>query len=340
MRADPIDTIAESLGATESMRGWLEELAVLQPAEELTLPSDRAAQAQLIRLGVATLDRSEMLAARPTPAGSPHLWWLLERAHRQLLDAMGRIEPMLSWPDLSPALGPAGFYLHPWTLLSALSSVRAFHRRRGVSDEVSWATLADLGRHMALCRMRLGRGGLAEGSWLTVHFRGVLYQLGRLQFERTRMPLERLRDVLPGATKQLPALSVHIPASGPMSPQLCDDSFARAPEFFARHFPEDDYPYAICTSWLLDAQLAEYLPEDSNIMRFQRRFQLAPQDERHPASHDDLEVLDFVFRRGRSPLGVAELDRLPQDTTLRRAIVAHLRAGRHWYFRLGWCALR
>nr|WP_218008239.1 hypothetical protein [Herbidospora sakaeratensis] len=31
-----------------------------------------------------------------------------------------------------------------------------------------------------------------------------------------------------------------------------------------------------CGSWPLDPQLAEYLPESSNIARFQRMFQLEP----------------------------------------------------------------
>jgi hypothetical protein len=339
MGADPIEVVVESLGVPEGTI-WLGELAALEPAEELSLPSDREAQAQLIRLGVEAVDRAEMLAARPTPAGTPGLWWLLERTHRQLLDGTGRADPALVWPELAPTLGQAGYYLYPWTLLSALGPVRDFHRGRGVPDGVSWASLADLGRHMARCRVLLGRGGLAGPGWLSLHYRGDLYQLGRLQFQRIRVPLDQVRTVFADATQELPALDVHIPATGPMGPQLCDDSFAWAAEFFARHFPEDDYRYAVCTSWLLDSQLAEYLPEDSNIMRFQRRFQPVPRDDPQSQTPDDQTVLELVFRRRRSPVSVDELDRLPQDTTLQRAIVGHLRAGRHWHFRTGWCALR
>jgi hypothetical protein len=75
--------------------------------------------------------------------------------------------------------------------------------------------------------------------------------------------------------------------------------------------------------------LLEYLPADSNIVRFQRRFQLEPYEE--PEGLDaDVEVLRFAFRTLTTPL-----DQLPCRTVLPRAIVDHLRAGRHWYWRRG-----
>ena len=75
--------------------------------------------------------------------------------------------------------------------------------------------------------------------------------------------------------------------------------------------------------------MREYLPEDSNIIAFQRRFELEPYEE--PEGLDcDVEVLRFVFRTLTTPL-----DQLPRDTVLQRAIVDHLKAGRHWYWRRG-----
>ena len=84
-----------------------------------------------------------------------------------------------------------------------------------------------------------------------------------------------------------------------------------------------------CGSWLLDPQLREYLPADSNIVRFQQRFELEPYEE--PEGLDaDVEVLRFVFRTLSTPL-----DQLPRRTVLQRAVVDHLKAGRHWYWRQG-----
>src|SRR5689334_2136051 len=107
MPADRIDPIAGCLAEPERGMSWLEDLAGLDPAADLTLADDRAAEVLLARLRVPAVDRRAMLAARPTPSGSPYLWWLLARAHRQLLDGMGRAGADLPWPALAPALGDA-----------------------------------------------------------------------------------------------------------------------------------------------------------------------------------------------------------------------------------------
>jgi hypothetical protein len=62
-----------------------------------------------------------------------------------------------------------------------------------------------------------------------------------------------------------------------MTSQACELSFEAAVDFFKRHLPAEKYRLAVCHSWLLDPQLAEYLPTDSNIIQFQRRFQPAYQ---------------------------------------------------------------
>lgn len=54
------------------------------------------------------------------------------------------------------------------------------------------------------------------------------------------------------------------------------------------------------------------------------------------SSASDDDILEFVFH---APPGSADLDRLPQTGTLQRAIVAHLRAGRHWRLGRGWTEL-
>ena len=87
--------------------------------------------------------------------------------------------------------------------------------------------------------------------------------------------------------------------------------------FFPHHFPDECYTAFSCGSWLLDPQLLEYLPGDSNIVRFQRRFELEPYEE--PEGLDaDVEVLRFAFRTLTTPL-----DQLPRRTLLQRAIIDH-----------------
>ncbi|MBL1084849.1 DUF5596 domain-containing protein [Streptomyces actinomycinicus] len=218
-----------------------------------------------------------------------------------------------------------------YVFLAALPHTRAHHRARGIPAEISRRTLADLGRHIAVHRRRHGRTGVQARRWLVRHFRGELYQLGRLQFERARLeqrtaPLLRAAglDAAPGT----PCLNLHIPDyHGPLTPTASDRSLAMARAFFPLHFPEERPVAVLCHSWLLDTQLRRYLPAGSNILRFQERFRIA-RDGAEPA---DTEPVQFVF--GDPDLPVAQL---PRRTTVERAIGDHLRAGGHWYVGHGW----
>ncbi|WP_061293082.1 acyltransferase domain-containing protein [Herbidospora cretacea] len=279
-------------------------------------PPDRAdAPALLERLAVRPDDAAEIMEGWPDPGSplwTPELRWLLDRSTALVRADLGGGGWLVPGPELPRERGPAFRHLYVYGYLALIDVVRGYHRDHGVPDAVSWATLADLGRNLAVDRRMNREGWPVMQSWLTLHVRGAVYELGRLQFHR-------------GGT----TLDLHIPESGPLTPEAIDASLDRARAFFPRHFPGEDHTAFGCGSWLLDPQLLDYLPEDSNIARFQRRFELEPYEE--PEGIDaDVEVLRFVFRTLTTPL-----DRLPRDTVLQRALVDHLKAGRHWRWRRG-----
>lgn len=302
-----------------------------QPDETSALPAADELVAALLELAVPHEDIDPLVALVPRSA---ELTWLLERCAAALVRHMGRIEAPPPFPTIPESLGPISRYFYVYVFLAAAPHVRTYHRSRGVSEEISRRTLRDLGRNMAVYRRAHNVGGLDTIPWLRRHFRGTLYDLGRLQFERARLRPRTGEAIsnagFPYTTGDL-HLGIHIPAfSGPLSVESCAAAVDRAREFFPRHFPEEEYRIATCHSWLLDDQLAEYLPAGSNILRFQERFRRAyiPEDADEDAMH-------FVFGRGNAPL-----DTLPRDTTLQRAIIDHQRAGRHWHGGAGWFELR
>ena len=69
-------------------------------------------------------------------------------------------------------------------------------------------------------------------------------------------------------------LSVHIPAGGKMSPELVDDAFRQAEAFFAAHYPEKQFKAYVCSSWLLNTDMEEFLSPESNIIKFRNRFRV------------------------------------------------------------------
>ncbi len=327
--------LVERLGGDDDIRAWIERLDGLgEPANPVVIPEGSELVQTLLRLSVVHEDIDTLLALRPAPEGDPEIWWLLERSVEALIRRMGVVDEWVKIPPLPESLGPLHRWFFVYVFVAALPYVRAFHRERGIPDDVSWATLADLGRQMAVYRKRTGRSGFDDPVWITLHFTGAIYQLGRIQFERVRLgnTIGRAISAVDASYgPDSPALSVHIPGYyGPFTPAACDASFAGAASFFAAHFPDERYEIGVCHSWLLDEQLAGYLPETSNIVRFQRRFHQAL-----TLDDNDGSTLRFVFGLETDlPLGD-----YPQRTTLERAAIAHIRAGRHWHGGVGWLRL-
>ncbi|MGW4564354.1 acyltransferase domain-containing protein [Streptomyces sp. NPDC004561] len=289
----------------------------------------------LLDLAVPHEDVNELVARRRHVTGDPGVRGLLEECVEELFRDpadTGRDRVLADLLAAAPAELDGTFAVY--VFLAALPTTLARHRERGIPAEVSRRTLADLGRNMATHRRRRGTAGLEAPGWLVHHFRGELYQLGRLQFERARHG-QRTSAVIAaaglGVAPGTPCLNLHIPDfNGPLTPSACDRSLALAQDFFALHFPEERPSAALCHSWLLDPQLRRYLPADSNILRFQDRFRVAREDT-EPA---DTEPVRFVF--GDPDLPVAEL---PRRTTVERAVGDHLRAGGHWFVGHGWFPL-
>lgn len=298
-------------------------------------------EALLRRLHVAEQDLPALLDTHAT---------LQRRAEwRAAFDAaVGEVRSQIGAIELNAPLAPlqADFGEdrgNVWALVFAetAEAVNAWHRSQGVPDDVSWATLADLGRHIAQHRRRNnGQTGLSTEWWLPLHWRGQLYELGRLQFNMYRLrtgpggPLfwyseAELADMAPEFQVGATALGVHIPTGTPLDPAGCDAAFERAAKLFPTAFPKHAGPIATCTSWMLDEQLAEYLPPDSNIVRFQRRFTMVP-----GALEPYNEIFNWVF--DRIP---ASMDEVEPKTRLEHAVVDHVRAGKQWHLRTGWLRL-
>ena len=342
---EDVEALREVLRGGDDTKAWLEHLdRIGGPDFDVALPAADDLPPVLIELAVPHEDIDALVVLRPSRERTPAIWWLLERCTHALINemgAVGRPPGPTKFPALPKRLGALSRYFYVYVYLAALPHVRAYHRALGIAEEVTRVTLADVGRNMSVHRRRRGVGGMAEPNWPVAHFRGVLYQLGRLQFQRARLGGRTGHGItaagLPYGPGD-PALAVHVPAYyGPLTSEACDESFARARSFFAYHFPEERYGVAVCHSWLLDEQLAEYLPEDANIVRFQRRFRPAYQ----PAQ--DLSILRFVFGVDdlpeRAPLTPEALNALPCRTALERAVAAHLKAGRRWHGGAGWLLL-
>ncbi|MFI6318510.1 acyltransferase domain-containing protein [Nonomuraea sp. NPDC050556] len=307
------ESVRRELRLGENTAAWLSRIDELgPPPEPVRLPRGDEARDLLRRLEVPALDVEEIVAATPDPDRDPALWWLLERAHHEIVHRMGDFKVKVrGGPTLPSEAGDAARFFHAYVFLATIPAVRSFHATRDIPEATTWETLTQLGESVAIHRRKHGEGGTNMPWWLTFLLRGLVYRLGRLQFS------------LAVARGGSPVLGMHIPeVGGPLIPEIYYDSLRRARPFFDRHFPEHGARTATGTSWLLDPQLAEYLAEDSHILQLRRDWTLI---DAEPEDGDDA-ILEFVFRYNGQPL-----EELPQRSALERAVVTHLQAGRHWH---------
>jgi hypothetical protein len=314
---------------SEDLSTWIDGLPVSGP--DLSFPDAEELPDALLDLAVPHADINEIVAVA---RAAPEVAELRDRLAWAVLDGLGApFSGNLDVRVLPARLGPAARLLYVYVVVAVAPHTRGYHLSRGIDPEVTRHSLADVGRQLTKHRRRHGVPGVRSPSWLSTALRGQLFQLGRLQFQRARLGGSTGRAVAAAGGLAGPgdlSLELHIPDfRGPLSPAACDRSIDAAHAFFAAHFPEETYPVAACHSWLLDRQLAAHLPGHAHIPAFQRRFTPA-----YPVTEpSDDTVLEFVFDDPALPL-----DELPRDTTLRRVVVDHLRAGGHWYDGNGWFA--
>lgn len=317
------------LGLSTKARALLRDMPV---GDGVRLPDD--AEALLEFCGVADCDRREMLAARPDPNAHPDWWAVLsalasgvERDLEQPVPSTG----FKSWPTVLASSSPVGLFVAAWALLANLPKVLELHAEHGVPEDVSAATFSALGGVMGTHRHIFGRPGVGlMPLWSPpLRFRGAEYQIGRHSFTRAHLGIG---DGVSGHV-----LMIHIPPIGPLDAQSSQESIAAATRMFDSWYPDEPRTAFVCTSWLLDPQLAEYLPAESNILRFQRRFTLLPLLPPADPSEGDRELMRLGLQVAPpdGALTAEDLARVPQQTTLQRAFVTHLRAGRHWHIRTG-----
>jgi hypothetical protein len=111
-------------------------------------------------------------------------------------------------------------------------------------------------------------------------------------------------------------LDLHIPRGEKLSMENCKDSFIQAFKFFTTIFPDHPFKGVYCHTWFFTPQLQTILPQDSNIVHFQREFYLYP----HPGGPAFL--WSFVFGE-KYP----EAKTAPRDTSLRNAVLNWINNG-------------
>lgn len=208
------------------------------------------------------------------------------------------------------------YAVHMVYLLQASKILRKRYEAAGISDRMFLDTMMDLRWKLAECKGYFGVYGTCVGWWYPGFFQMTRFTFGRLQLETFAFPEESYEGNGFHLKKGDKVLNMHIPSSGPMTVEMCKDSFARARAFFGKD--ENGKELAvIADTWLLDPDLMKILPE-GNMKEYGKLF-----DVIHVKKYD-------TFMDGWRVFGTEcdnPPDKLPRNNRLQTAIADYLASG-------------
>lgn len=199
-------------------------------------------------------------------------------------------------------------------LINAVPMLQKVYEQMGYSAELMWDTLIDI-----RCKLREehdlnGIWGTGTIGWYIRVYRAGIIKLGRLEFEPCAYKWE---TPYRGIQKGDPVMNMHIPSTGPMKIEDVLDSFKMAYQFFGYTEPMP----VMAASWLLYPPICEeVMKPGSNLKNFYDLFDVVEQYE-DPSNHNFWRIFNMEWEEG-------VLDKVPQDTSLRKSLYQFMKPGR------------
>lgn len=188
---------------------------------------------------------------------------------------------------------------------------------KGIPREIMIESMSDLAIWLRNSKRNYNVIGLCNARpWEASIFHGNVLRFGRLEcnyqhFYEFEPICDDQGNVL--LKKGDAVINMHIPEDGPMDIGECRKSMERMRAFFSEYRKDYDWKGFLCESWLLDSQLRQMLPENSNIIKFQDM-----------GYHFDLsENEDTIFR----VFGTRDPETVENPTTLQRNMLAFIKSG-------------
>ena len=199
-------------------------------------------------------------------------------------------------------------------LLCLMPDLKAHYQREDISLKYYDSFANNLRAYAESCKRTYGVWGTDIAWWLMDFFKLKLFSIGRLQFRR-----RKFRKNTGPYTQGTYYVDIHIPGGAPLTSELCAASYAEAADFFRQRYGMEKILFG-CHSWILSPEITAILPAKSNILAFGSHYTVF---ETHidPNSH----AVSFIFNVPGVP---ADLDSLPEATSLQKAIKQHLKAGK------------
>lgn len=185
------------------------------------------------------------------------------------------------------------------------------YKNKRISKKIYFDTFSDLKYWCDNCFLEFGEYGISDYRWFAKHLELKIFRLGRLQFEPIKNKIFFKKLNLESA-KLNNIINVHIPQGERLEMSKVKASIKSAYQFFGK---ECNF---ICFSWLLSPVLNEILDENTNIIKFQKNFQIL---KIYPK--DKLSEKYIFGKLEENP------EKYPEKTSLQKNLKKHLLSGKH-----------
>jgi hypothetical protein len=222
--------------------------------------------------------------------------------------------------DKAAALaGVHRFTVHLLFYICLSKHTKELYIQRGIPYTVYFDSMSDLKWKLFECKKMYDVWGSACAWWFPRFFDLTRFALGRLQFETVAANATYTKNGYTVNPEDI-VLNIHIPSSGPLIHEECLASYRIAADFYKDTFGDKPVVFK-CTSWLLYPPHYEFLPKNSNILKFMSDFDIISS-----YVEENMSFLWRIFYTDKFD----DLDAPPLRNLLQRAYIDWLKKGKRW----------
>lgn len=218
---------------------------------------------------------------------------------------------------LGKKVGENEYTLNMAFLIGACPTLREWYAQKNIDEEIFWKSIEDFKWKLIECKNCEEVWGTFVPGWYRGFFEMTRFGLGRFQFEEVGFDADSYEKLGHKLQRGDRVINFHIPSAGPLTDEKRIESYKLAYKFFGGKDGEA-MPF-VCGSWLLYKGHKEFLPENSNILRFMHDFDIIRSEDKENFS-DGWRVF--------AKYSDGPIDDLPEDTSIRRAFKRRLQQGK------------
>lgn len=208
------------------------------------------------------------------------------------------------------------YTVHLVFLLYCAKSLRNTYIFNGYDKDMYLCVLHDLYCKLEECKTLYGIcGTFVFRRWFRRFYTGKLFGMGRLEIGISTFPHDEYNGVKKGDL----CFDCHIPSGGRLALEDVYASFKKAYGFYKKNgILKGDIMTVTCHSWILYPETAKVFAPESNLRKFAELFDVKRVED-DPKNEDFWRIFGVEYDEN--------FEKAPQDTSLRKNLIAYLKNG-------------